>query len=76
MVIEVKRTPKTARNYQRKGVSDLLAQMHHSEEQPKPKESQRKQENRAGIAAEAAQRQPDEQPGNAACLFFGRKANP
>ena len=80
MVVEVKHMPKVARNYQREDFSELACADAEFRERTKVGKAAARAgkggANRAGIAGEAAQRQPDEQPGNAACLFFGRKANP
>ena len=80
MVVEVKHMPKVARNYQREDFSELACTDAEFRKRTKvgkaAAQAGKDGANRAGIAAEAAQRQPDEQPGNAACLSFGRKANP
>ena len=80
MVVEVKHMPKVARNYQREDFSELACADAEFRKRTKAGKiaapAGKGGANRAGIAGEAAQRQPDEQPGNAACLFFGRKANP
>ena len=78
MVIEVTHMPKVARNYQREDFSDLLVQMQHPAAEPEserlPREPKKRKSGGTGIAGETAQRQPDEQPGNAVCLFLGREA--
>lgn len=80
MVVEVKHMPKVARNYQREDFSELACTDAEFRKRTKVGKAAARAgkggANRAGIAGETAQRQPDEQPGNAACLFFGRKANP
>lgn len=80
MVVEVKHMPKVARNYQREDFSELACTDAEFRKRTKVGKAAARAgkggANRAGIAGEAAQRQPDEQQGNAVCLFFGRKANP
>ena len=78
MVVEVKHMPKVARNYQREDFSELAC----ADAEFRKRTKVGKAAARAGkggadhadIAGEAAQRQPDEQPGNAVCLFLGREA--
>ena len=78
MVVEVKHMPKVARNYQREDFSELACADAEFRKRTKVGKAAARAgkdgANRAGIAGEAAQRQPDEQPGNAVCLFLGREA--
>ena len=78
MVVEVKHMPKVARNYQREDFSELACTDAEFRKRTKVGKAAARAGkggvNRAGIAGEAAQRQPDEQPGNAVCLFLGREA--
>ena len=78
MVVEVKHMPKVARNYQREDFSELACTDAEFRKRTKvgkaAAQAGKGGANRAGITGEAAQRQPDEQPGNAVCLFLGREA--
>ena len=78
MVVEVKHMPKVARNYQREDFSELACADAEFRKRTKVGKAAARAgkggANRAGIAGEAAQRQPDEQPGNAVRLFLGREA--
>ncbi len=78
MVVEVKHMPKVARNYQREDFSELACTDAEFRKRTKVGKAAARAgkggANRAGIVGEAAQRQPDEQPGNAVRLFLGREA--
>ena len=65
--------PKVARNYQREDFADAASGGRTGIGEATARTEKRKSSG-TGIAGETAQRQPDEQPGNAVCLFLGREA--
>ena len=77
MVIEVTHMPKVARNYQREDFSDACVDAASGGRTGiggAAARTEKRKSSGTGIAGETAQRQPDEQPGNAVCLFLGREA--